>query len=101
MIEIDYSKFPQEVQDLLKTAEFGIEVTRFMTSKVGQYLIGKAEQERTYALEEMAVHNATDIDGMRELQLIVRRSDSFAQWLADAQMDGDCAESIVQTGESE
>lgn len=101
MSEIDYSRFPQDVRELLKTAEFGMEVTRFMQSAIGQYLIGKAEQERTHALEAMASGDAADVNAMRELQLIVRRADSFAQWLADAEMDGTCAEELVRTGENE
>lgn len=99
MIEIDFSQFPPEVRRLLKTVQFGLDVAAFVDTPIGQYLIGRAEQERSEALELMAQADAADVNAMRELQLVVRRADSFAQWLADAQMDGQSADAELQSGE--
>jgi hypothetical protein len=99
--EIDFSRFPPEVREQLKTVQFGLDVAAFVETAVGQYLIGRAEQEREAALEAMAYGIASDIDRMRELQLVVRRADSFAQWLADAQMAGEAAATELQQREGE
>jgi hypothetical protein len=99
--EIDFSRFPPEIREQLKTVQFGLDVASFTDSAVGQYLIGRAELEREAALEAMAVADATNVERMRELQLVVRRADSFAQWLADAQMAGEAAASELQQREGE
>jgi hypothetical protein len=101
MIELDFSRFPPEVRKLLHTVQFGLDVAEFVRSPVGQYLLGRAEQEREAALDELAYTSAADVEHMRELQMIVRRADSFAQWLEDAQMEGRAAEAEVQSHEGE
>lgn len=99
--EIDFSRFPPEVREQLRTVQFGLDVAAFADSAIGQYLIGRAEQEREAALEDMAYGSATDVERMRELQLVVRRADSFAQWLADAQMAGEAVAQELQQREGE
>jgi hypothetical protein len=101
MSEIDFSRFPPDVRRLLHTVQFGLDVAAFVDTPVGQYLVGRAEQERAAALEDMAAADASDVERMRELQLVVRRADSFAQWLADAQMDGEAADAELQSREDE
>lgn len=99
--EIDFSRFPPEVRNLLRTVQFGLDVAAFVDTPIGQYLIGRAEQEREAAIEEMIAADATDIERMRELQLVIRRADSFAQWLADAQIAGEAADQELQQREGE
>lgn len=99
--EIDFAQFPPEVRRLLRTVQFGLEVAGFVQTPIGQYLLGRAEQERDAALQQMVDANAADVDAMRELQLVVRRADSFAQWLADAQMDGEAADAELHSREGE
>lgn len=100
MIEIDYSKFPPHQQELLRTAQFAIEVEQFVRSAVGQFLIARAEAERAAALEQLAQVNSHEARQIQELQMIVRRSDSFAQWLADAAMAGEAAEEQLRGGDA-
>jgi hypothetical protein len=99
--EIDFSRFPPEVRAQLRTVQFGLDVAAFIETNVGQYLIGRAEQEREAALEELALADAADVNHIRELQLVVRRADSFGQWLADAQFAGEAADQELQQREGE
>jgi hypothetical protein len=99
--EIDLSRFPPEIRAQLRTVQFGLDVQAFTESAVGQYLLQRAENEREDALEAMANGDAADVNGMRELQLIVRRADSFAQWLADAVVAGEAAAAELEQREGE
>lgn len=101
MIEIDFSQFPPEVQGLLRTVQFGLDVAAFVTSPVGIYLLGRASQEREQALEALAYTDVADAEQIRELQLIVRRSDSLREWLKDAENDAGGAEAELQSREGE
>lgn len=99
MIEIDYSKFSPADIERLKSVEFAIEVRAFCDSIVGRFLLAKAEAERTEALEQLAEVDAADRERVRELQLVVRRADSFQQWLADAVIEGENAEQELTGGQ--
>lgn len=99
--EIDFSRFPPEVRNLLRTVQFGLDVAAFVDSPVGKYLLGRADQEREAALAELAYASAADIDEMRELQLIVRRADSMRLWLQDAQTDGLASEAELESREGD
>lgn len=101
MIELDFSRFPPEVRQLLHTVQFGLDVAAFIEGAVGQYLIGRAAQEREAALEELALAEAADVNHIRELQLIVRRADSFSDWLEEARLAGLAAEAELQSQEGE
>lgn len=99
MIEIDYSKFSPADIERLKSVEFAIEVRAFADTVVGKFLLAKVEAERADALEALAVVDAADVDAVRELQMVVRRADSFAQWLADAVIEGENAEAELTGGQ--
>jgi len=101
MIEIDFSRFPPEVRKLLHSVQFGLDVRAVIDGAVGQYLLGRAAQEREAALELLAEVDATDVNHVRELQLIVRRADSFRQWLEEAQQEGQAAEAELHSREDE
>jgi hypothetical protein len=101
MIEIDFSQFPPEVRQLLHTVQFGLDVKAFMDGAVGQYLIGRAEQERHAALEMLADAEASDVNYVRELQMIVRRAASFTEWLEEARLAGQAAEAELASQEGE
>jgi hypothetical protein len=101
MIEIDFSRFPPEVRQLLHTVQFGLDVTAFIEGPVGQYLLGRAEQEREAALEALAYVPAADVEQIRGLQLVVQRADSVADWLEEAKIAGQAAEAELQSQEGE
>jgi hypothetical protein len=101
MIEIDFSQFPPEVRQLLHTVQFGLDIKAFMDGAVGQYLLGRAAQEKQAALELLAEADASDVNYMRELQLIVRRAASFGEWLEEARHAGQAAEAELSSQEGE
>lgn len=101
MIQIDYANYPPEVRQLLHTVQFGLDVKAFIDSAVGKYILSRADQERTAALELLAEADAADVNYVRELQLIVRRSSSIREWLTEAQLAGQAAEAEVQDMERE
>lgn len=91
MSEIDYSLLSPEARELRTVMDFGQQVENFLASPVGRYLAKRAEAERTEALEALAEVAPGAIEQIRQLQMVVKRADSFAQWLADAAMDGESA----------
>ena len=95
--QTDYSQFSPEDQARMRTAEFGLKVVEFSNTDIGVFLLERASQEREQALQTLAEVNAADADAVRELQLIVRRCDSFRQWLESAVIDGENAETELRT----
>jgi hypothetical protein len=60
--EIDYSHFTQQhEQGRMRTAAFGFEVEAFADTLIGRYLIGRAEAERSAALEQLATPRRASI----------------------------------------
>lgn len=91
----------REIRELKNIEAFGGVVKAFLESDVGRHLIRRAELERQSALDEMADGDVTNVNRMRELQMVVRRADSIQQWLADAIMDANAAADTLQYMESE
>jgi hypothetical protein len=91
----------REVLELKKIEAFGGVVKAFLESDVGRHLVRRAELERQAALDEMADGDVTNINRMRELQMVVRRADSIQQWLADAIMDAHAAADTLNFMETE
>jgi len=89
---VDISHFPLADQRRIQTAQFRVEVMEFQKTTIGKYLIVRAEQERQAALDSLAVVNAWDERAIRDLQMVIRRADSFAEWLLDAVDNGEIAE---------
>lgn len=98
MIEIDFSKYAPEDQERLRTVQFGIDVERFVQSDIGRYLLGCAAMDKAQALLGLADVDAADANAVRELQMIIRRADSFKEWLEDAMTAGDNAEAELRGG---
>ena len=96
-LQIDYTQFSPEDQARMKTAAFGMEVAAFTHTLIGQYLLERALAERSQALEQLVLVPASDAEAVRELQLVVRRCDSLQQWLEDAVMAGENAETELRT----
>jgi uncharacterized protein YbjQ (UPF0145 family) len=83
---------PAEVGELLKTVELGLDVTQFLRSPVGQYLMQKADDERADALADLVDASPADAETIRALQSTIKRADSIQYWLRDAVQAGINAE---------
>lgn len=77
-----------ESKELYAKLSFGIEVENFLASKVGQYLISHAEQERDAAIDLLKEADACDANAIRKLQDTIKRAESIQQWMAYAIQDG-------------
>lgn len=90
-----------EQQELLRMVALSEQVNSFLGTGVGKYLVERAAQEREDALEQLAQVDAADANRIRELQQTVKRSDSIANWLAEAYDQGLAAEDILHQQEQE
>lgn len=99
--QIDYVQFSPEDQLRMRTAAFGMEVAAFTHTLIGQYLLERASQERAQALEQLVVVAASDTEAVRMFQTVVRRCDSFREWLEDAVMAGENAKTELRTEASD
>lgn len=81
----------EELRQLNEQIEFGVEVESFIRSKLGRYLIGRAESERDAALSDLAVVDPTDVKQITALQNKVKLAESFQYWLAEAIESGHSA----------
>lgn len=64
--------------------QLGIEAEAFVHSKLGRYLIGRAEDERQRALEALATADPEDAKTIRQLQNQQWRANTVLGWLAEA-----------------
>jgi pyrroloquinoline quinone (PQQ) biosynthesis protein C len=84
-----------ERREIVNAIDFGIEVEAFIRSKVGQYLIHRAESEVTDALEALKEVNPTDAEAVRALQNQIKRAESIQYWMAEAIQEGVNAERLL------
>jgi microcompartment protein CcmL/EutN len=89
-----------ETQDIFNAIDFGIEVQAFITSKVGQYLIKRADADVVTALEGLKEVNPSDEREIRSLQTTIKRAESVQYWMAEAIQEGLNAEKLVTESES-
>ena len=84
------------VGDLLKVAEFGMDVSAFLNGPVGRYLVRRAEAEIEAATEQLKKIDPTDTEGVRRLQNEIYRAEAIQYWLAEAIQEGLNAEETLQ-----
>lgn len=70
-------------KELYAAVEFGMEVKAFLGSKLGKYLVERAEAQRDEAITELVNCRASDYDRIRELQNTVQRAESIQYWMAE------------------
>jgi len=69
---------------VVEDAVFGKEVEQFLETRVGAYLLRKAQDEASEALEALADVDPEDAKAIRTAQNKVKRADSIIGWLAEA-----------------
>ena len=85
-----------ETTDIFNAIDFGIEVESFLNSKVGQYLIKRADADIADALEKMKEINPGDERAIRGLQTDIKRAESVQYWMAEAIQEGLNAEKLIK-----
>ena len=81
-----------EIDSVFEVAKLGIEADSFVSSSVGQYLVGRAEQEANLALEKMKTADPTDAKVIREIQNELNLPDRVVKWLTDVIAEGHACE---------
>jgi hypothetical protein len=77
-------------------ARFGIEVEQFLSSDIGRYMVGRAENEEHEALQALAQVDPIDAKKVERLQNQVWRARSIQQWLAQAVQAGLMAQHQIE-----
>jgi hypothetical protein len=85
----------------LAVVQLGIETEQFLTSKLGRYLIARAESEREEAVQKLVDAEPHDRNKVQACQNRVRLVDMFQQWLADAITEGQAQEKSLVDEEIE
>lgn len=89
-----------ERREIVNAIDFGIEVEAFLCSKVGQYLIQRAEGEITDALEALKEVAPDDAPAIRIMQSQIKRAESIQYWMAEAIQEGlNNAKLLIDGGE--
>jgi hypothetical protein len=82
----------EELRATNETIDFGMEVEAFIQSRLGRYLIGRAEEDIAAAVETLKRTDPENAKTIRELQNAIYRAESIGYWLADAVQAGFNAE---------
>lgn len=84
------------MKELIAEAMLGQDAEEFMVSQIGQYLIGRADQEITDATEKLCNVAPWRRRRIMELQNQVWRAQSFKDWLAELIVSGRSAMSALE-----
>ena len=85
---------------LFARATLGIEAERFMRSRVGLFIIDRAEQEIERAYQDLAAVDPENSAAIRALQSQIAVARAIPQWLGLAIQDGVQAESLIEEEEA-
>jgi hypothetical protein len=70
-------------KELYGAVEFGMETRAFLESKLGKYLIGRAELERDEAMAELVNASPRNPGVIEQLQSTIKRAESIQFWMAE------------------
>ena len=69
---------------LYRDVDFGMSVEAFIESPIGKYLIERAEEEVSAAVEKLKVVDCAATREIQALQNAIYRAESIQYWLAEA-----------------
>ena len=84
---------------VVQTAVLGKQAEDFLGSDLGKYLIKRAEQEASEAIDGLRRIEAHKADEIRSLQTKLWRAESFQQWLGNAIVEGQEALKMLEDGD--
>lgn len=82
----------QSNKELFAAVDFRLEVVEFLGSRIGKYLIGRAEIEREAAVKELIDTPPDNSSHIRQLQSTIKRAESIQYWMAELIQEGIAAE---------
>jgi hypothetical protein len=80
----------------IEDVEFGVEVEEFLGTRIGKYLVARAEEEIEGALEDLKRCDPEDAKAIRALQTKIYRAESIQYWLAEIIQAGYNAEREIE-----
>jgi len=81
---------------LMAEAVLGRDAQDFVKTEIGRYLVGRANQEKRDALEQLGRVSPWRRNRIRDLQARVWRAESFLIWLAELITSGKQAEHVLE-----
>ncbi len=75
-------------KDHYDAIDFGMEVRTFIGSKIGVYLVDRAEAEREQAMADLVDISAFDSSEIMRLQSSIKRAESIQRWMAELIQEG-------------
>lgn len=84
---------------VVQTAVLGKQAEDFLGSDLGKYLIKRAEQEASEAIDGLRAVEFYNGDKIREFQAKLWRAESFQQWLGNAIVEGQEALKMLEDGD--
>jgi hypothetical protein len=77
--------------------DFALEVRGFLGSRLGQYLVQRAEEERENAMGELVDADPLDSGKIMKLQSDIKRAESVQLWMAELIQEGVSAQEQLLT----
>lgn len=85
--------------EIFETAVFGKVVENFLSSELGDYLLGKARTEEDEAMRALIVTSPWRRRRIQQLQNQIWRAQQFQVWLGDAIAAGQQATNLLEGAE--
>lgn len=85
---------------LFARATLGIEAEKFLGSRIGRFIIERAEEEIEQAYQKLAVVDPEDTGVIRDLQGQIAVARAIPNWVGLAIQDGIQAEAIIREEEA-
>ena len=86
------------MEELLKQAQLGIEAQAFLTTELGKFLLQKSDNELDEAYQQLLTVKPSDTDALLQWQGQAQTAIHFKQWLSEAILTGNYAESELKDG---
>jgi hypothetical protein len=85
-----------EAELLIAEARLGLQTKEFLSSKVGRYILGRADKAKQEAFDSWTLANPEDVETIRELQFRARLPSLVITWLEEAINQAKHAEESLQ-----
>lgn len=84
------------MDELFREAKFMFEVTDFLETPIGRYLVARSDEEIERSLQALSKVDPENAKAVRELQTKIRVASSWQDWLADVITEGRNAHQQLQ-----
>lgn len=89
-----------DARELWAAVEMGLDAQQFLGSRLGKYLIKRAEDERDDAIDELKGADSDSPRLIRSLQNRIWRAEQFQYWIAELIQSGTLAEEQLKEMDS-